>query len=299
MAKAESTSRSADLDAELSGLDALELASMPQGRRLRRWWDLVWPGAAALGLGLGLWQAVAWTHWRPDYVLPGPATVMHSLLRDLVGAPGQSVSLWAAIGTTMGRAVAGFLLALLIGTLIGVVVSNSRNLRRATGSLITGLQTMPSIAWFPLAILLFKAGESAILFVVILGAAPAIANGLISGVDHIPPAFIRAGRVMGAKGVSAFRHITFPAALPHYIAGLKQGWAFAWRSLMAAELVAGARATSSIGGRLQSAGELADAQLLFSTMIVILAIGIAVDAVVFNRLGRVVRNRRGLNTGAV
>ena len=116
-------------------------------------------------------------------------------------------------------------------------MSRSRVLRAAVGSLITGLQTMPSIAWFPLAILLFKLTEAAIMFVVVLGAAPSIANGLISGVDHVPPIMLRAGRVLGAKGISAYRHVMLPAALPSFIAGLKQGWAFAWRSLMAGELL--------------------------------------------------------------
>ena len=96
---------------------------------------------------------------------------------------------------------------------------------------------MPSIAWFPLAILLFKLSEEAILFVVVIGAAPSVANGLISGIDHIPPLWLRAGRVLGAKGLSAYRHVVLPAALPEFVSGLKQGWAFAWRSLLAGELL--------------------------------------------------------------
>ena len=103
--------------------------------------------------------------------------------------------------------------------------------------MITGLQTMPSIAWFPLAILLFQLSEGAITFVVVLGAAPSIANGLIAGVDHVPPVLLRAGHMMGARGLDKFRHVVLPASLPSFVGGLKQGWAFAWRSLMAGELL--------------------------------------------------------------
>ncbi|MFN2486007.1 MAG: ABC transporter permease [Acidimicrobiia bacterium] len=142
-----------------------------------------------------------------------------------------------AIATTLRRAVIGFSVAMGIGTVVGLAVSQSSVLRRAVGSLITGLQTMPSIAWFPLAILLFGLTETAIFFVVLIGAAPSIANGLINGVDHIPPVLLRAGRMLGARGMTAWRHVILPAALPSYVGGLKQGWAFAWRSLMAGEIL--------------------------------------------------------------
>ena len=131
----------------------------------------------------------------------------------------------------------GFAVAIVIGVVVGSLVARVPVLRAAFGSLITGLQTMPSIAWFPLAILLFQLSEKAILFVVVLGAAPAIANGLIAGADHIPPILTRAGRVLGARGFNAYRFVILPASLPAFVAGLKQGWAFAWRSLMAGELL--------------------------------------------------------------
>src|SRR5438874_2224349 len=128
-------------------------------------------------------------------------------------------------------------------------------LRSAIGSLITGLQTMPSIAWFPLAIVLLGLTEQAILFVVVLGAAPSIANGVIAGVDHVPPLWVRAGRMMGARNLRLYRHVVFPASFPTYVAGLKQGWAFAWRSLMAGELLVIVAHRPSIGVGLQQARE--------------------------------------------
>ena len=160
-----------------------------------------------------------------------------------------------------------------------MLVSSSKIVRSAVGSLITGLQTMPSIAWFPLAILLFGLSEQAILFVVVLGAAPSIANGLITGVDHVPPVLLRAGHMMGATGISRFRHVVLPASMPSFVGGLKQGWAFAWRSLMAGELIVVLGA--SVGFLLQQYRNLADAPGLIAMMIVILVVGIVVDAVLF------------------
>jgi NitT/TauT family transport system permease protein len=153
---------------------------------------------------------------------------------------------------------------------------------------------MPTIAWFPLAILLFGLNETAIMFVVVLGAAPAIANGLISGVDHIPPLLLRAGRVLGARGIATYRHIVLPGALPGFVAGLKQGWAFAWRSLMAGELLVIIAKRPALGVNLQLARENADAPGLLAAMIAILVIGIVVDALFFARLEVAIRRRWGL-----
>ena len=166
-------------------------------------------------------------------------------------------------------------------------------LRKAVGSAILGLQSMPSIAWFPLAILLFQLSEGAITFVVILGAAPAIAAGLLSGVDHVQPLLVRVGQVMGAKGLGLYRHVILPAAFPSFVGGLKQGWAFAWRSLMAGELLVIVNHQASLGQQLQFARDLADAEQLLALMIVIFAIGVAIDSV-FGTLDRGIRQRWGL-----
>jgi NitT/TauT family transport system permease protein len=194
----------------------------------------------------------------------------------------------------MRRAVFGFLVSIVIGGAVGLAVSASRLVRTAIGSLITGLQTMPSIAWFPLAILLFGLSESAINFVVVLGAAPSIANGVIGGIDSVPPLLRRVGRSMGAKSVGLYRDFVLPAAMPSVVSGLKQGWAFAWRSLMAGELLVVIPGTQTIGTRLQFARELSDATGVIATMAVILVIGILVDTLVFSRLERHVLRRRGL-----
>lgn len=285
--------RSDLLTQELSGLDALEgiaETSTATGRRLARNWQAVWPKLLALVLFLGVWQIVVWTKWRPDYVLPGPGPVF-SRLGEIV----QEGRFWTAVSVTMRRALTGFALAVGIGSIIGIAASRFRPLRAAVGSFITGLQTMPSIAWFPLAVLLFQLSEGAILFVVVLGAAPSIANGLLTGIDHVPPLLSRAGRVLGASGASLYRHVIFPAALPGYVSGLKQGWAFAWRSLMAGELLVIIANRPSLGVRLQFARELSDAPGLLALMIVILMIGIVVDSV-FTRADARLRRQRGLTS---
>ena len=275
------------LDREIAGLDALELDSGARASRASRLWAGAWPKAAAVALALLLWQIVVWSKWKPEYALPGPRAVFTQLGHDM-----SKRSFYEAIVTTLVRAAKGYALAVLIGSIVGAAVARVRLLRTAVGSLITGLQTMPSIVWFPLAVLLFKLSEGAIAFVVVLGAAPSIANGLIGGVDHVPPLLLRAGHTLGAGRLGLFRHVILPASVPSYLGGLKQGWAFAWRSLMAGELIVNF-GKPSIGARLDSARQLSDAPDLIATMIVILAIGLAVDAV-FSRIDLSVRSRRGL-----
>jgi NitT/TauT family transport system permease protein len=275
-------------DRELAGLDALEYDDLGERSRAQRVWSSLWPKLAAVAIALFLWQCVVWSGWKEEYVLPGPRAVLPRL-----GEIVQTSDFWRAIGTTMRRAVMGFGLSLVIGSAIGAAVVRVRVLRTAVGSMITGLQTMPSITWFPLAIVLFALSERAILFVVVLGAAPSIANGLITGVDHVPPILIRAGNVLGARGFSLMRSVILPAALPSYVGGLKQGWAFAWRSLMAGELLVAIGNKPALGVRLDYARTLSDFELLVAYMIVILVIGIVVDAI-FGAADRRVRSRRGL-----
>jgi NitT/TauT family transport system permease protein len=277
------------LDDEMRGLDNLEMPLRPHQARLKSVWSALWPKVAAIGIFLAAWQAVVLAQLRPAYVLPGPLPVLERLGRELTG---EILPLATAI--TLQRAGIGFALALLIGTVVGLAIVRSKLLRTAVASLLTGLQTMPSIAWFPLAILIFGLNESAIMFVVVLGAAPSIANGLISGVDHIPRVLLRAGQVLGARGMARYRYVILPAAMPSFVGGLKQGWAFAWRSLMAGELLVIIAGRPSIGSRLQFAREFSDALGLMAMMIVILLIGIIVDLLVFGTLDRAIRRRWGL-----
>jgi sulfonate transport system permease protein len=275
----------------IEGLDRLELGSLPvgsdSGRRLRKAWTAVWPKLLAIALILVIWQIVHLTGWK-SYVLKGPGAVLSDLWHQM-----QHGLLWQAIGITLRRAVMGYALALVIGSIVGVLVARIPLLRAGVGSIITGLQTMPSIVWFPVGIVLFGLSTATILFVMVLGAAPSIANGLMTGVDYTPPLLLRAGQTMGLRGFALYRYLILPASLPAYVAGMKQGWAFAWRSLMAGELLVLILGQPSLGVLLNNNQNLQDFAGVTSIMIVILVIGILVD-MVFNKIDAFIRRRRGL-----
>jgi NitT/TauT family transport system permease protein len=277
-------------------LDAAEIAERAVTQHVttsgpsrgRKVWDFAWPKLLAIAIVVAIWQFAYWQEWKPHFLLPSPLDVF-SNLKDLA----LESRLWEQIGLTMRRGVTGFGIAIAIGTLIGIAVVQWRTLRLAIHSLIAGLQTMPSIAWFPLAILFFGLTETAILFVVVLGAAPSIASGVISGIDEVPPPLLRAGKMIGATGVNRYRYIVLPAAMPAYLAGLKQGWAFSWRSLLAGELLVSIGGSGSLGSALNFARTTGNTLNLFSFMIVILIVGIVIDAL-FGVVTKRVRENRGL-----
>ena len=215
--------------------------------------------------------------------LGSPERGLDALETPLAPKPSRGRRIWRA---TWPKLIA-------VGTVIGAAVARIPVLRAGIGSMITGLQTMPSVAWYPLALLLFKLSEGAIFFVVVVGAAPSIANGLISGVDNINPVLLRAGKVLGAKRIDSFRYVILPAALPSFVGGLKQGWAFAWRSLLAGEIIGGI-AGFSLGQQLAANRDLADAAGVQAVMIVLFVIGVLVDALVFGTAERKIRRRYGL-----
>ena len=277
-----------DLVAKLEVGQPQALGSTIPPDRLAVVWSSLWPKLAAIALALASWQVIVWSGWKPDYVLPGPLPVFQRLGEDL-GNPDFQLGL----AITLRRAVLGYTIAVAIGSVVGVLIARVGLLRKAVGSAILGLQSMPSIAWFPLAILLFGLNETAIFFVVILGAAPAIAGGLLNGVDHVQPLLIRVGRVMGARGLVLYRHVIIPAALPSFVGGLKQGWAFAWRSLMAGEIIGIVGHQLSIGQQIQFARDFADTQQLLAILVVIFVIGVVIDSL-FGAFDRAIRRRWGL-----
>ena len=280
-------------DQALHGLDNLELSGQESSasRLSRKAWAATWPKLLAIALVLGAWQLFYLSNFHgdsADHLVTGPVQGIKNLWDQL--AHGQ---LLAAVGTTMERAVVSYALSVLVGVVVGAVVSRIPPLRAAVGSIITGLQTMPSIAWFPFAIILFGLTNSAILFVVILGSAPSVANGLITGVDYTPPQLLRAGKMMGLRSFALYRYLILPASLPSFVAGMKQAWAFAWRSLMAGELVVQIAGSLSLGVLLNGDQEQLDLTSAISVMIVILVLGVVVDGL-FTKVDLAIRNRRGL-----
>jgi NitT/TauT family transport system permease protein len=279
---------------KLAWLEAQEVAQ-PDEQRSRRLavkaWNALWPKVLAIAIVLAVWELIHLSGWK-KLIFPAPGPTLANLWDQL-----QTAELWHAIATTCERAVIGFGLAVAIGTVIGALVSRIPPLRAAVGSLITGLQTMPSIAWFPFAIILFGINTTAIMFVIILGAAPSIANGLIAGVDYTPPLLLRAGKMMGLRRIALYRHLILPASLPAFVAGLKQGWAFAWRSLIAGELLVNIANQPSIGVLLFTYQSQSDMESATAIIIVILILGIIID-MLFGLADRAIRRRWGL-TGAV
>src|SRR6201981_3799306 len=260
-----------DYGEKLTYLESLEAPSDPRHRRLAtRVWAGVWPVALAIVIVLAVWQLIHVSGWKSQ-IFPGPGATLSNLWDQL-----QTGLLSHAIAPTAPRAVPRLRRSVLIGAVIGAVVSRIKPLRAAVGSLITGLQTLPSIAWFPFAIILFGISTEAILFVIILGSAPSVANGLIAGVDYTPPLLLKAGKMIGLRRLSMYRNLTLPASLPAFVAGLKQGWAFAWRSLMAGELLVIIANHPSLGVLLSTDQDQADMASATAIIIVILILGILV-----------------------
>ncbi|MDP9181327.1 MAG: ABC transporter permease [Actinomycetota bacterium] len=279
-----------DLASLEAGLDALETHEVQRGPRAAKLWGATWPPLVFLAVLVGIWQSVYSAHVLEAYQLPSPNDVLTSL-RDQ-WAEGD---LQKAAYNSIRRGGLGFLASLAIATPLGLLVGRVRPVRRAVGPILSGLQSLPSVAWVPAAILWFGLSDATVYFVVLLGAVPSIANGMVSGLDQVPPLYLRVGRVLGARGLANARHVLLPAALPGYVGGLRQGWAFAWRSLMAAELVAHSPELGLGVGQLLDAARLnADIAGIFAGIFTILVIGIAIELCLFAPLERRVLRRRGL-----
>jgi NitT/TauT family transport system permease protein len=282
-----------DLASLEAGLDALEAPVEARPSRLRKAFSTTWPPLVAIALLLVVWELVYRAEVKPTYALPSPADVGLVLLEQL-----RNGTLLEAIGTSITRGGVGFVVAVLIGTPLGLLVGRVQAVRRGIGPIISGLQSLPSVAWVPAAIIFFGLGEGAIYAVVLLGAVPSIANGMVSGIDQVPPLFLRVGRVLGARGLSSARFVLLPAVLPAYLGGLRQGWAFSWRSLMAAELIVSSPELGLGLGQLLDQGRLLnDMSLVFAGILGILVVGIAVELCLFAPLERRVLRRRGLLVG--
>ena len=225
--------------------------------------------------------------------MPGPVDVFNAIALGW-----ESGRLQLAVITSLERGVVGFLIAVIVGTPLGLLLAEVKPLRRAIGPIISGLQVLPSVAWVPAAILWFGLTDATVYFVVLMGAVPSIVNGLIAGVEQVPPQLRRVGTVLGAGRTRLATLVVLPAALPGYVAGLKQGWAFSWRSLMAAEIIAvGGTIGFGLGSMLQQSRELADIGGVLATVLVILVIGILIELVFFAPLERRMLRRRGLLQG--
>jgi len=178
------------------------------------------------------------------------------------------------------------------GVALGLGLALNEFARRAIRPLVVALQITPFVAWVPLAVVWFGATERAVVFVAIVGSFPAMTLATIQAIRQVPPLYERAGRTLGATGWRLYRKVIFPAALPGVMGGLQQAWGFAWKALMAGELVVAAARATGLGYLLGRAGE--NVPTLLAALAVILVIGVAVDYVLFGQLDRRIRRRRGL-----
>lgn len=279
-----------DLRSLSAGLDNLQTTADAGPGRWQRFARSVLPPIIFVILLVVAWQLyVVIANPRPDKV-PSPVDVWNAL-----GLAWQTGRLQEAVATSLERGVIGFLIAIVVGTPIGLLLAEVRPIRRAVGPIISGLQVLPSVAWVPAAIIWFGLSDATVYFVILMGAIPSIVNGLIAGIDQVPPQLRRVGTVLGASRWQLATAVILPAALPGYLAGLKQGWAFAWRSLMAAEIIAtGGSIGFGLGSMLDQSRELADMAGVLATIILILFVGILIELVFFGPLERRMLRRRGL-----
>ncbi|MGC0422847.1 ABC transporter permease [Embleya sp. AB8] len=292
-----STAPAVDADTEAedlagleAGLDALENYDKERKPFSRVLLEKALPPVVAILLVLAAWQTAYWMEIKPRYALPSPGDVWDAFMVQWRKGTVLDI-LW----TSLSRGILGFLIAVAIGTPLGLIVARVSWIRAAIGPILSGLASLPSVAWVPPAVIWFGLNNSAIYAVVLLGAVPSIANGLVAGIDQIPPLYLRAGRVLGARGPAGVWHVMLPAALPGYLAGLKQGWAFSWRSLMAAELIAAGPELGMGLGRLMAQGrDLGDMPMMLTAVFMILIVGIGIDILVFTPIERQVLRRRGL-----
>ena len=236
---------------------------------------------------IGLWQLVYELEiWSP-YLLPEPSQVLQSVRRYI-----DNGVLLDSIETTMQRMLAGFAIAFVLGMTMGIATGTVKWMDQTLGSLVLGMQSLPSICWLPLAILWFGLSEKAIIFVVVLGSVWAIAISARDGVRSIPVLQRRTAQVFGSSRWQTIRYVTLPGMLPSMASGLKLGWSFSWRSLMAGEIIF---VTAGLGHLLQLGRDLNNMALVLAIMGVIVAVGLAFDRLIFGPLDNWVQNRWGLS----
>ena len=233
-----------------------------------------------------VWQVTAMAGVWPENIFPSPYQVAEDLAYGAADG-----SLFYGIATSMWRLMVGLGLAIAGGIILGIFMARVEAVNQTIGSLVLGLQSIPSVAWVPLAILWFGLNDAGIIFVTAIGAVFAVTINTYTGVKNIDPHFIEAARNMGARGSQLITAVLIPAAFPYMISGFKQGWAFAWRGVIGAELLF---SYLGLGFLLNAGRSLNDVSQVIAIMLVIMGIGLAVDGVVFKRLEHKVMSRWGL-----
>ncbi|MCU1297037.1 MAG: Sulfate transporter permease [Acidobacteriaceae bacterium] len=235
---------------------------------------------------IGIWALLGALKIWPTYVFPTPKGVGEALYAGF-----QDHSFWIAIAVSMKRMLLGYSLSVVLGMVLGLGVASNKFLEETMGGLLVSLQSLPSICWLPLAVLWFGLTEKAILFVVVMGSLLSVTIAMEDGRKQMPKIHSMAGRNLGATGLKLFWYVLLPASLPFILNGLKQGWAFAWRSLISGEMIF---VSLGLGQQLMMGRDLNDMNLVIAVMLLIIAIGYIVDGLVFRTAERSLQRRWGL-----
>ena len=239
---------------------------------------------------LGAWEYTARHSGASSLLLPAPTAVW----QYLVGAA-KDGTLSEATLVTMKRLFLGYLAGIGIGIPLGMLTARFKFLHNTVGTIALGLQTLPSVCWVQLALLWFGQTETAMLFIVVMGTVWAVILATDHGIRQIPPIYREAASTMGSKGLHLWLRVLAPASLPHIVSGAKQGWAFAWRSLMAAEIYITILSGMGIGHLLHYGRELHAMDQVVGLMFVIIVIGFLADKIIFSPWERFLHRRWGLN----
>lgn len=240
-----------------------------------------------------IWEAiyricVEYLHLWKAYSFSSPNSVLITLIRLIK----EDKTLGIAIIISLKRVFIGYIISLIAGVILGLIVVRFKYLKDNVSPLLLGLQTLPNVCWIPFAILWYGLNESAIIFVVAIGSTFSIAIAVKSGIENINPIYIKVAKTMGARGLAIYRNITLPAALPNIISGMKQGWSFAWRALIAGEMLS---ASMGLGQLLMIGREVFDMSQVTAIMLVLIIIGVVVDRFIFGKLEARIRYRWGLH----
>jgi NitT/TauT family transport system permease protein len=238
---------------------------------------------------VGIWFLLAKLKIWPPYVFPDPKGVVENMWAGFADH-----SFWIAIGVSMKRMLEGYAISVVLGMILGFGVASSKFLEETMGGLLVSLQSLPSICWLPLAVLWFGLTEKAILFVVVMGSLLSVTIAMEDGRKQMPKIFGMAGRNLGARGFKLFWYVLLPASLPYIVSGLKQGWAFAWRSLISGEMIF---VSLGLGQLLMMGRDLNDMSQVIAVMILIIGIGYIVDGLVFKTVERRLQHKWGLALG--
>jgi NitT/TauT family transport system permease protein len=198
-----------------------------------------------------------------------------------------------ALLVSLARLAIGFAISITLGSIVGIVLWRFTVINRAMGPLFLGIQTLPSVCWVPLGVLSFGLSEEAMMFVLVMGSTFAIAIAMRDGLSTVPPIYHRAGAMLGARGTDYYRYILLPASAPVFASSLRQGFSFAWRSLMGGELILATR-NHGLGHLLELGRSFADVHQVVAIMVIMITIGMTVDRLILARIERRVQTRFGL-----